>query len=43
MSYLDRDVPAMTDKVKKKLSGPLPEYKREGESEGGEGGRVPSR
>lgn len=43
MSYLDRDVPAMSDKVKKKLSGPLPEFKKEGESDGGNEIRAASR
>lgn len=42
-TYLDREVPAMSDKVKKKLSGPLPEYKKEGESDGGDGARTGSR
>jgi hypothetical protein len=36
-SYLGRDVPVMNDKIKAKLSGPLPEFKKEGESSGGEG------
>lgn len=42
MSYLDRDVPAMNDKVKRKLGGPLPEFSKEGEdnmSEGRSGSR----
>lgn len=33
----------MTDKAKKKLGGPLPEFKREGESDGGEGAKTGSR
>lgn len=33
----------MSDKVKKKLSGALPEFKKDGESDGGEGARTGSR